>query len=178
MALFIDDDGIFVVFVILADRAVDFDEEGLASAFPAVQRVEDRAAINEIGDGGARDVEAFNALYSQMDEVRFWLLAHSAEKPARPEGRCDDQPDAVLFLGDYIYESIAIQLLRKVRDEPTNDIDTLDEYRSKYRLYRGDPDIQAAHSAHPLVPIWDDHEIVNDYDRTVFTTDATRAAAA
>ena len=86
--------------------------------------------------------------------------------------------DAVLFLGDYIYESIAIQLLRKVRDEPTNDIDTLDEYRSKYRLYRGDPDIQAAHSAHPLVPIWDDHEIVNDYDRTVFTTDATRAAAA
>ncbi len=74
--------------------------------------------------------------------------------------------DAVLFLGDYIYESIAIQLLRKVRDEPTNDIDTLDEYRSKYRLYRGDPDMQAAHAAHPLVPIWDDHEIVNDYDRT------------
>ena len=86
--------------------------------------------------------------------------------------------DAVLFLGDYIYESIAVQLLRKVRDEPTNDIDTLDEYRSKYRLYRGDPDIQAAHSAHPLVPIWDDHEIVNDYDKTIFTTDATRAAAA
>jgi phosphodiesterase/alkaline phosphatase D-like protein len=86
--------------------------------------------------------------------------------------------DAVVFLGDYIYESIAIQLLRKVRDEPTNDVDTLDEYRAKYRLYRGDPDLQAAHAAHPLVPIWDDHEIVNDYDRTIFTTDPARSAAA
>jgi alkaline phosphatase D len=86
--------------------------------------------------------------------------------------------DAVLFLGDYIYESVAVQLLRKVRDEPTNDIDTLEEYRSKYRLYRGDADLQAAHAAHPLVPIWDDHEIVNDYDRTIFTTDPARSSAA
>ncbi len=86
--------------------------------------------------------------------------------------------DAVLFLGDYIYESIAIQLLRKVRDEPTTDADTLEEYRAKYRLYRGDADLQAAHAAHPLVPIWDDHEIANDYDRTVFSTDPARASVA
>ena len=86
--------------------------------------------------------------------------------------------DFVLFLGDYIYESIAIQLLRRVRDEPTNDIDTLAEYRSKYRLYRSDPDLQAAHAAHPLLPIWDDHEIENDYDKTVFTLEPARAAAA
>ena len=93
-------------------------------------------------------------------------------------GIAEADVDAVLFLGDYIYESIAIQLLRKVRDEPTNDIDTLAEYRSKYRLYRGDADLQAAHAAHPLVPIWDDHEIVNDYDKLVFTEDPVRAAAA
>jgi alkaline phosphatase D len=86
--------------------------------------------------------------------------------------------DAVLFLGDYIYESIAVQLLRRTRDEPTQDIDTLDEYRLKYRWYRGDADLQAAHAAHPLVPIWDDHEIVNDYDRTIFDTDTERATAA
>ena len=86
--------------------------------------------------------------------------------------------DAVVFLGDYIYESLAIQLLRSVRPESTADIDTLDEYRSKYRLYRSDPDLQAAHAAHPLVPIWDDHEIVNDYDRTIFDTDPARSAEA
>lgn len=86
--------------------------------------------------------------------------------------------DAVLFLGDYIYESVAIQLLRKVRDEPIDTIETLEGYRSKYRLYRSDADLQAAHAAHPLLPIWDDHEIVNDYDKTVFTNEAGRAAAA
>jgi len=86
--------------------------------------------------------------------------------------------DAVLFLGDYIYESIAIQLLRRVRPEPIEDVDTLAEYRAKYLLYRSDPDLQAAHAAHPLVPIWDDHEIVNDYSRTIFTEDPERAEAA
>ncbi|HLU41517.1 MAG TPA: alkaline phosphatase D family protein, partial [Microthrixaceae bacterium] len=82
------------------------------------------------------------------------------------------------FLGDYIYESIAIQLLRRVRPEPIEDVDTLAEYRAKYLLYRSDPDLQAAHAAHPLVPIWDDHEIVNDYSRTIFTEDPERAEAA
>ena len=86
--------------------------------------------------------------------------------------------DFVLFLGDYIYESVLIQLLRRVRDEPTTEADTLAEYRAKYRLYRSDADLQAAHAAHPLVPIWDDHEIKNDYDRLVFTDDPVRAAAA
>ena len=86
--------------------------------------------------------------------------------------------DAVLFLGDYIYESVAIQLLRRVRDEPTETAETLQTYRNRYRWYRADPDLQAGHAAHPLVPIWDDHEIMNDYDRTVFLTDPVRAAAA
>ncbi|MFN8053383.1 MAG: alkaline phosphatase D family protein [Acidimicrobiales bacterium] len=86
--------------------------------------------------------------------------------------------DFVVFLGDYIYESALIQILRPIRPEPTATVDTLDEYRAKYRLYRSDADLQSAHAAHPLVPIWDDHEIENDYDKTVFTTEPDRAAAA
>lgn len=86
--------------------------------------------------------------------------------------------DAVLFLGDYIYESALIQLLRTVREEGLEEARTLDVYRSKYQLYKTDPDLQAAHAAHPFVTIWDDHEIVNDYDASVFTTDPARAAAA
>lgn len=86
--------------------------------------------------------------------------------------------DAVVFLGDYIYESYLVQLLRSVRPEPTAEVDTLEEYRAKYRLYRSDADLQAAHAAHPLVPIWDDHEIVNDYDRLIFAEDPVRAQAA
>lgn len=86
--------------------------------------------------------------------------------------------DFVLFLGDYIYESPLIQILRPIRTESLDTIDTLAEYRSKYRLYRSDPDIQAAHSAHPMLPLWDDHEVFNDYDKTVFTIEPARAAAA
>ena len=86
--------------------------------------------------------------------------------------------DAVLFLGDYIYESALIQLLRTVREEGLTEARTLEDYRAKYRLYKTDPDLQAAHAAHPFVTVWDDHEIVNDYDASVFTTDPGRASAA
>jgi alkaline phosphatase D len=86
--------------------------------------------------------------------------------------------DAVLFLGDYIYEALPIQLLRRVRDEYTSDADTLEGYRQRYRLYRSDPDLQAAHAAHPFVVTWDDHEVVNDHDRAYLAEHPERAAAA
>jgi alkaline phosphatase D len=86
--------------------------------------------------------------------------------------------DAVLFLGDYIYEAALIQLLRTVREEGLTEARTLDQYRAKYQLYKTDPDLQSAHAAHPFVPIWDDHEVHNDYDSTEFATDPGRIAAA
>ncbi len=86
--------------------------------------------------------------------------------------------DAVLFLGDYIYEAPLIQLLRTVREEGIGEAKTLDDYRARYRLYKTDPDLQAAHAAHPFVPVWDDHEVHNDYDSTEFATNPGRIAAA
>lgn len=86
--------------------------------------------------------------------------------------------DAVLFLGDYIYESFPIQLQRRLRDEYVEDADTLERYRQRYRLYRSDPDLQAAHAAHPVVPTWDDHEVANDHDRAFLAEFPERGAAA
>ena len=86
--------------------------------------------------------------------------------------------DAVLFLGDYIYESFPIQLQRRVRDEFTEDADTLERYRARYRLYRSDPDLQAAHAAHPFIVTWDDHEVANDHDRAFLAEHPERGAAA
>jgi alkaline phosphatase D len=87
--------------------------------------------------------------------------------------------DAVLFLGDYIYEAFSINLLGAVRTgDPSAEARTLADYRAKYRIYRSDPDLRAAHAAHPFVPIWDDHEIVNDYDKDIFVSEPARAAAA
>ena len=87
--------------------------------------------------------------------------------------------DAVLFLGDYIYESALINLLGAARSgDLVNTATTLEDYRAKYRIYKTDPDLQAAHEAHPFVPIWDDHEVFNDYNREVFVDEPLRAAGA
>ena len=40
---------------------------------------------------------------------------------------------------------------------------TLEDYRLRYALYKSDPDLQAAHAAHPFVVTWDDHETENNY---------------
>jgi alkaline phosphatase D len=76
--------------------------------------------------------------------------------------------DAVLHLGDYIYEyerggyasEQAAALGRQV--EPDGECITLDDYRTRYAQYRTDPDLQALHGAVPWIVVWDDHEIAND----------------
>lgn len=72
-----------------------------------------------------------------------------------------DAPDAVLFLGDYIYEypgsAQAVRL-------PTGGWTlSLADYRQRHALHRGDADLQAAHAACPWFVVWDDHEVQNDY---------------
>ncbi len=72
-----------------------------------------------------------------------------------------DAPDAVVFLGDYIYEYPGA--LNAVRAGTGTWALTLDDYRKRYALYKGDADLQAAHAACPWFVVWDDHEVQNDY---------------
>ena len=87
----------------------------------------------------------------------------------------DADLDAVLFLGDYIYE-IGLGPLG-VRYETYLPAKTLADYHARYRLYRSDDSLRAAHAAHPLVPIWDDHEVANDHDREVLAANPERGQA-
>jgi alkaline phosphatase D len=78
----------------------------------------------------------------------------------------EQKPDAVLFLGDYIYEyeSQPIDPTKFVfRSHNGPRPITLDQYRQRYARYKGDPQLQAAHAATPWVCIWDDHEVENNY---------------
>src|SRR5688572_4132948 len=73
--------------------------------------------------------------------------------------------DAVVHLGDYIYEFAANRysdpsISRSV--EPVTEIVTLADYRTRYAYYRNDPDLQAVHRQHPFIVVWDDHELAND----------------
>jgi alkaline phosphatase D len=80
--------------------------------------------------------------------------------------------DAVIHLGDYIYEygvtgyggAIGKELGRN--HEPANECVTLADYRKRYAQYRSDPDLQAAHAVAPWFCTWDDHESANNSYRT------------
>jgi alkaline phosphatase D len=88
-----------------------------------------------------------------------------------------DDLDLVLFIGDYIYESIG-HLDAKLPPNRTPEIPdglvlddpikgkvaalTLADYRALYRQYRRDPDLRAIHAQFPFVMLWDDHEFAND----------------
>ncbi len=75
-----------------------------------------------------------------------------------------------VHLGDYIYEygaaatqfgnTDAVKLGRVT--SPAHDIVSLSDYRTRYALYRSDPDLQALHARMPWITVWDDHEFANN----------------
>lgn len=79
-----------------------------------------------------------------------------------------DDIDAVIHLGDYIYEygtdgyggSVSKQIRRQ--HNPTHEIIALDDYRKRHAQYKSDEGSIAMHAAHAMIPIWDDHETSND----------------
>jgi alkaline phosphatase D len=77
--------------------------------------------------------------------------------------------DAVLHLGDYIYEYKTFGSLAPgdaYGDHraylPDHEILTLEDYRTRYAQYRREPQLQAAHRQHPFICTWDDHETANN----------------
>ncbi len=70
--------------------------------------------------------------------------------------------DVVLHLGDYIYE-YADGVYGIAREcDPLHEVITLDDYRNRYAQYRSDADLQLLHRQHPMVAIWDDHEVADN----------------
>ncbi len=73
----------------------------------------------------------------------------------------EEDLDVIFHLGDYIYEYEGRE--DRVRMHTYREIETLDDYRNRYALYKTDPDFQAIHAAAPFVVTWDDHEVDNNY---------------
>ncbi len=72
----------------------------------------------------------------------------------------DEQLDAVLFLGDYIYEYPGAR--DAVRPHHGGWAVTLAQYRARYALHKSDAHLRAMHAACPWLVTWDDHEVEND----------------
>ncbi len=72
-----------------------------------------------------------------------------------------DALDAVVWLGDYIYEYAPdADAARPLTTSAPEDVDS---YRNRYAEYRLDVDLQASHASAPWLVIWDDHETQNNY---------------
>ena len=79
-----------------------------------------------------------------------------------------DDLDFLLHLGDYIYEASNIPAKGQTPGadigrpfDPLGECRTLEEYRTRYRQYHRDPDVQALHLALPIIPTLDDHELAD-----------------
>lgn len=75
--------------------------------------------------------------------------------------------DAVLHLGDYIYEYGKDDIYNNAflfdrQHEPAHEMLSLSDYRTRHAQYKRDADSRAMHQNHPLIAIWDDHEFAND----------------
>jgi phosphodiesterase/alkaline phosphatase D-like protein len=84
---------------------------------------------------------------------------------AHGDAAADDSIDICAFLGDYTYEYAYGEYGGKVRgpdvkDPPSTD---LTSYRGKLRLYRSDAHLRELHRMHPVVHVWDDHEVADNY---------------
>jgi alkaline phosphatase D len=81
----------------------------------------------------------------------------------------EENPDLILHLGDYIYESGASEVRAHL---PAKEITSLADYRVRHAQYRSDVDLQAAHHVAPWVVVWDDHEVENNYAAMVRENDS------
>ncbi|MBK6902566.1 MAG: alkaline phosphatase D family protein [Saprospirales bacterium] len=75
--------------------------------------------------------------------------------------------DAVIHLGDYIYEYPNgvygnPDLFEERPVEPETEILSLAEYRTRYSTYHLDTNLIRVHQQHPFIAVWDDHEAANN----------------
>jgi len=108
----------------------------------------------------------------RIDQARFAVVSCSSFPTGYfhvyHEIAARDDLDAVIHLGDYIYEyglggyaTEDAESLDRV-PEPRDELVTLDDYRRRHAQYKADPDSRAMLARHPLIAVWDDHEIAND----------------
>lgn len=108
-----------------------------------------------------------------VDQLKFAVISCSNYEAGyfNAYGRIAERNDldAVIHLGDYIYEygagvygDSALAASGDRANVPSEEIITKADYRTRYSLYRLDPDLRRAHQQHPFITIWDDHESAND----------------
>ncbi|MEU9777722.1 alkaline phosphatase D family protein [Streptomyces sp. NPDC047968] len=147
------------------DHTVKADVRGLRPAGTYYYRFTSGAAVSPVGR-----TRTAPAADSSAPGLRFGVVScanwESGYFAAYRHLAARADLDAVVHLGDYIYEygtgHLPDERYVVRRHEPRHEILTLSDYRLRHATYRTDSDLQAMHAAHPVIAIWDDHEIANN----------------
>lgn len=146
------------------DHTVKVEVSGLAPSSTYVYRFRLGDAVSTIGT--TRTAPAVNAAVARLRlgvvSCSNWQSGYFAAYRYLAE-RGD--LDAVVHLGDYLYEYAPgeFPVGSTVRPHaPAKEMITLAEYRTRHGQYKSDPDLQRLHAACPWIVTWDDHEAAND----------------
>jgi alkaline phosphatase D len=143
------------------DHTVKVDVTGLRPAttyFYAFEARDRRSMVGRTRTAPARGTATDRLRFavascSKYDQGFFNAYARMAEADV----------DAVLHLGDYIYEEPNKEDAPGDRFiDPRGETYTLSDYRRRHAQYKLDPDLQRVHQSHPMVVTWDDHESANN----------------
>jgi alkaline phosphatase D len=142
-------------------HSVHLELDGLEPGRPYWYRFMTDDAVSPVGC--ARTAPAAGA---PLDRLRLGFVSCSNYEQgyfAAYRHLAEEAPDLVLFLGDYIYESVDRSAFAVRHHADGAVATTLAGYRHRYAQYRLDPDLRALHAAAPCLMTWDDHEVQNDY---------------
>ncbi|MBE9604866.1 alkaline phosphatase D family protein [Acetobacteraceae bacterium H6797] len=151
-------------------HAVHVEVSGLAPATPYFYRFTVGDAVSRVGR--TRTAPPLDAMPGRMRFISagcqnyehgyFTAWRHIAEEA---------EIDCVFHYGDYIYEGG--EQSGHPRRHQGGETYSLDDYRNRYALYKLDPDLAAAHAAHPFLTSFDDHEVDNNWTGSVSEEDGT-----
>lgn len=70
--------------------------------------------------------------------------------------------DAILHLGDYVYEYGTGEYGDVRPYQPDHEMISLDDYRVRHAYYKQDADLMELHRQFPFITVWDDHETADN----------------
>jgi alkaline phosphatase D len=161
-----------------AAHSVHIEPAGLQPAREYFYRFKTSGYISPVGR--TRTAPAAGAAVNQL-KYCFTSCQHWEEGYYHAyKGVVADDPDLVLFLGDYIYEKKSGRAAAERNPRSlavADDATTLAIYRARHGQHKTDADLQAAHAIAPWIVVFDDHEVMNNWNGTTSPAPAARKAA-
>ena len=150
---------------VAADHTVKADVRGLRPATAYYYRFTvdgEHSPVGRTRTAPAHDAAAGNVRFGVVSCANWESGYFSPYRHLAARGDLD----AVLHLGDYLYEYKSGEypdFAYVVRPHsPAHELLTLADYRTRHGVHKTDPDALAMHASHPVIAIWDDHEFADN----------------